>query len=564
MNSLFVAVISFTGFYLAYRFYSTFLSDKIFDVSDKNITPAHQFNDGRDFVPTNRHILLGHHYTSIAGAAPIVGPAIAIIWGWVPAVLWIVFGAIFIGAVHDFASLVVSARYEGRSIGDLTGDLIGPTARMLFLIIIFFLLLIVIAVFALIIGIMFTMFPATVFPVWFEIPIAVALGYYVYAKNGNITFWSIVAIILMFLSIYIGAKMPLTMEMLGVPTANVLQVWMIILLIYAYIASTIPVQFLLQPRDYINSHELYIGLGLLITGLVVTTFKSGSDFVAPAYNFNVNGAPLVIPFLFITIACGAISGFHCLVSSGTTVKQMNMESDSRQIAYGGMLLEGVLAIMAIVACGAGFSSVAEWNVHYGNWTAADGLGAKVGAFIQGSSHFLASLGISKELTIALPAVIVVSFAATTLDTATRIQRYIISELAKNARVKVLTGRHPATFVAVASALALALSEGTGKGGLLLWPLFGATNQLLAGLALMVVSIYLVRKGKNALYTAIPMILMIFVTGWASLINLKDFIHASNWLLTSLSIVILLLELWLIVEGFKFMILNKKMSLKTSA
>lgn len=557
MNSLLVAAISFIGFYAAYRFYSRFLSEKIFEISDANPTPAHRFSDGRDFVPTNRRILLGHHYTSIAGAAPIVGPAIAIIWGWVPAVLWIVFGAIFIGAVHDFSSLVVSARYDGRSIGDLTGDLIGPTARTLFLVIIFFLLLIVIAVFALIIGIMFTMFPATVFPVWLEIPIAVALGYYVYAKKGNITLWSLIAVALMFVSIYVGAKMPLGLEMLGVPAASVLQVWMVILLIYAYIASTLPVQYLLQPRDYINSHELYIGLGLLLLGLIITTFKTGSDFVAPAVNLNVEGAPLIIPFLFITIACGAISGFHCLVSSGTTVKQLNAETDSRQIAYGGMLLEGVLAIMAIVACGAGFASAAEWNVHYASWTAANGLGAKVGAFIQGSAYFLTNLGLPADLASALPAVIVVSFAATTLDSATRIQRYIISELASSVGAKALTGRHPATLAAIGTALALALSEGTGKGGLLLWPLFGATNQLLAGLALMVVSAYLVKKGKNSMYTSVPMVLMLFVTGWASLINLRGFIQSHNNLLISISVIILLLELWLVVEGVRFLLNSKK-------
>ena len=548
MNSLLVAVLAFVAFLLAYRFYARFISARLFGLSESAVTPAHEFSDGVDYVPTHRHILLGHHYTSIAGAAPIVGPAIAIIWGWVPAVLWVVFGSIFMGAVHDFSTLVVSARHQGRTIGDITTHIIGPTARTLFLIIIFFLLLLVIAVFGLVIAVLFIQYPASVLPIWFEIPLAIALGYFVYARKGNVTLWSLVALGLMFVSIYAGTKLPLSLDMLGVPADKVITVWIFILMIYAYIASVLPVQYLLQPRDFINSHELYAGLAVLFVGVVVVN----KSFVAPAVNVSASGAPLLFPFLFITIACGAISGFHSLVSSGTTVKQMDKETDALPIGYGSMLLEGVLAIMAIVAVGAGFKSAAAWSTHYASWEAAAGLGAKVGAFVEGCGYFISHLGISHQLAAAVAAVIVVSFAATTLDSATRIQRYVVQELAGSMKLGPLTGRHPATLIAVGSALALALAKEGGKGGLVLWPVFGTTNQLLAGLALLVVTVYLVRKGKNTLYTLIPMVFMILMTGWAAVLGLKGFIEKSDWLLAGISGIILFLEVWLIIEAVRIL------------
>lgn len=553
MSSVLVAAASFVGFILAYRFYGNFISKKLFGLAEEAVTPAHKYEDGVDFVPTDRHILLGHHYTSIAGAAPIVGPAIAIIWGWVPAVLWVVFGSIFIGAVHDFAALVVSARNEGRSIGDITENIIGPTARTLFLFIIFFLLLAVIAVFVLVISVLFQLYPASVFPIWFEIPLAMALGYLVYARRGNVALWSIVAVVVMFISIYAGTKMPLTLEMAGVPADQVITVWVVILLVYAYIASTLPVQYLLQPRDFINSHELYVGLGVLFIAVIYVN----KTFVAPAFNPAAVGAPIIFPFLFITIACGACSGFHSLVSSGTTVKQLNRETDARPIGYGGMLLEGVLAIMAIVAVGAGFESAGAWQAHYASWDAAAGLGPKVGAFIDGCGYFISHLGVSRELAVAIAAVIVVSFAATTLDTATRIQRYVVQELSANFKIPLLTKRHPATVIAVGTAAGLALAKGGGKGGLILWPLFGTTNQLLAGLALMVITVFLVRKGKNTLYTLIPMIFMIIMTGWAAVLNLKGFFTKSDWLLTGISGIILILEIWLIAEAVRIFVQIRK-------
>jgi carbon starvation protein len=551
MNSVFLALFALIGYFLAYRFYSRFISQKIYALDPNFKTPAHEFEDNRDFVPTRKSVLFGHHFASIAGAAPIVGPAIAVIWGWLPALLWVVFGTIFIGAVHDMSALVLSARHQGRSIGDLTEQIVGPRARTLFLLIIFFTLLIIIAVFALVIGILFMKYPVTVFPIWFEVPLAMVIGYMFYQKRTNIHLPSIIALILMYISIYLGTFIP--MKMPPLLFGSTLLTWVVILLVYAYFASTLPVWFLLQPRDYINTHELIFGLAVLYLAL----FIGHPTVVAPAFNPSPAGAPPIIPLLFVTIACGAVSGFHSLVSSGTSSKQLDRESDARFIGYGGMVFEGILSTMAIIACTAGFATLATWQGHYASWGAAAGLGPKVTAFVEGGASFVQVFHISRGLAVAFVAVVLISFAATTLDTATRIQRYVVQELAKDYNVKLFQKYHPATMVAVISAFLLAYPNG-GKGGLILWPLFGTLNQLLAGLALLVATLYLAKKAKPVIYTLIPMIFMLIVTGWAMLYNIQRFIAKGNWLLTTIGSIAVLLEIWLVLEAvYAFRIFKKE-------
>jgi len=365
----------------------------------------------------------------------------------------------------------------------------------------------------------------------------------IYKRNANVTLWSLAALVVMYITIYIGTRFPLHIPpILGTE----LTTWVVVLMIYSYIASTLPVQTLLQPRDYINSHELFFGLGVMCVGLLI----AHPTIVAPAVNLHPEGAPSMFPFLFVIVACGAISGFHSLVSSGTTVKQMDRESDAKLIGYGSMLAEGTLSVVVILACTAGFASLEKWNAHYINWTAAQGLGAKIGAFIEGGANFLSALGIGHTLGAALIAVVVISFAATTLDTATRIQRYVIVELARASGFSWLQKRHPATLVAVGSALVLALAKGGGKGGMILWPLFGTTNQLLAGLALLVITLYLVKKGKPAIYTLLPMLFVLGMTGWAMVLNLGNLASGGNWPLTAIGGIVMVLNVWIIVEGIR--------------
>jgi len=541
MNSLVLCVLVYIGFIIAYRTYGRFLGSKLFELSKDAVTPAHELNDGMDYVPASKEILFGHHFTSIAGTGPIVGPAIGVIWGWVPAIIWVFVGSIVMGAVHDFGAMVVSTRHKGKSIGEVTSTIVSPTSRLLFLLVIFLCLFIVISIFAMIIGILFTMYPTVVLPVWLEVPIAVLLGYLVYKKNFNSLVLSLVAVALLYFFVWVGIYVPI--EMPGLFGGSPLVTWVIILMIYAYIASVLPVRTLLQPRDYINSHQLIIAMVLLFLGLLV----AHPPITAPAFVAAPKGAPSMWPFLFITIACGAVSGFHSLVASGTSSKQLSNETHALPIGYGGMLMEGALATIVIMACTAGLGGADAWNVRYAEWAAASGLGAKVSAFVDGGSTFLTAFGMSEPLAVTILGVFVVSFAATTIDTATRIQRYVVSELAETFNIKPLTRRHPATAFAVITALLLALAKPDGKGALTLWPLFGASNQLLAGLALMVVTVYLYRKGKSIVYTGIPMVFMVVMTGWAMVLNVVSFYQKGNWLLLIIDVIIILFVGWMIIE-----------------
>jgi len=558
MNSLILAVLMMVGYFVAYHTYGKFLARKIFKLNPEAVCPSTELQDNHDFVPTKREILFGHHFTSIAGLGPIVGPAIAIIWGWIPAALWVFFGSIFFGAVHDFGALVISLRAKGRSIGDLAADIVNKRVRTLFLLIIFFELWIVIAVFALIMAILFTTYPMAVFPVWFELVIAFALGYLVYKKGKEALWPSIVAVIIMYVTVVIGRYLPIDFQTIfGMSEGLAIITWVIIVLVFdAWLASSLPVQTLLQPRDFINSHQLLIAMAMLTLGVIV----AHPTIVAPATNFAAKGAPPVWPFIFVVIACGAISGFHSLVSSGTSSKQCDTESSSLFIGYGSMLMEGTLGALVIVAVAAGigmglagdggeiFTGAVAFNHHYADWEAAAGLSSKLGAFINGSANMIQSYGIPAKIALAVMAVFIVSFAATSVDTATRIQRYVIVELSNAYNFKPFSGRQAATAFAVITAAALAFYDGSGKGAMKLWPLFGTVNQLLAGLALLVITIYLARRKVNIAYTGIPMVFMVIMTGWAMILNIQKFYNTSNWLLLVIGIAVFILNIWMIVES----------------
>ena len=542
MNSLILAGIAFGGYIVAYHVYGKHLARRVFRIDPNATTPAHEFRDDRDFLPTKRAIVFGHHFTSIAGTGPIVGPAIGIIWGWLPAFLWVLLGPIFIGAVHDFGAVVVSVRNRGRTIGDTAGQIINPRTRVLFLIVIMFLLLIVIAIFAMIIAMLFEMYPASVFPIWMQIPIAVTLGYVLRRTDIPGLPAAIIGTVLLYVTIGIGALVPLRMPPLF--GLQPLTVWVAILLVYAYVASVLPVWKLLQPRDYINGLQLYVAMGGLVIGMIALH----PVMAAPVVAMHPVGAPRLIPGIFIIIACGAISGFHSLVSSGTTSKQITSESDALPIGYGSMLLEGALAVLVLVAVGAAIGDSATWHAHYGSWAASSGLKAKLGAFVTGGANMLAAVGIPRAFAVTAIGVFVASFAGTTLDSATRLQRYVITELSGAVGCRPLTTTHAATSVAVVSAGALALAQGGGKGGLMLWPMFGAMNQLLGGLALLVATVYLVRNGRNSLFTGIPMVFMLAMTAWAMAENFVGFWGAAQWHLVAINAIIIALDVWMIAEA----------------
>ncbi len=548
MNAAVLALCVFAIFALGYRFYAGFLARRVFALAEDEPVPSRELEDGVDFVPTRKDVLWGHHFTSIAGAAPIVGPAIAVIWGWLPALLWVTLGTVMMGAVHDFSALVISLRHRGHSIGEIAGRVISPRVRALFLLIISFLIWIVLAVFAFIIGTLFVSTPGAIFPINVQIGVAMGLGWLVYRRGVSILAPSLVAYALLLTSIFYGNAFA---EAVPAVTKISVSGWVWILLIYSFVASVLPVWLLLQPRDYLNAHQLITGLALLSLGLVVLQ----PAIVAPAINANPEGAPPMIPFLFITIACGAISGFHGLVSSGTTSKQVGCMTDARPIGYGGMLGEGSLGLLAVLASTAGFASFADWSGHYASWGAASGLGAKLSAFVDGGARFIASLGIPFETGQTFIAVMVIAFAATSLDTGARIQRLVISELARTYGIRPLTNRFLAGAVGIAAALLLAVTQAGGKGGLALWPLFGTTNQLVAGVTLLVVSIWLQRNGRPIVYTLVPMLLVAGATIAAMLGEVASYWRNfdEQWLLATSGSVILLADLWVVGEGLRLLL-----------
>ncbi len=560
MDALLIMVISFIGYIVMYQVYGRFIGKNIFKLAQGADVPSVTMEDGVDYVPTKKEVIFGHHFTSISGTGPIVGPAIAIIWGWVPAMIWVFFGSIFMGAVHDFGALIISMRNQGKSIADYTSKYVNNRTRFLFFLIVFLELWIVIAIFGLVIAVVFAMYPTSVLPVWCEVAIALYLGHAIYKQGKNIITWSIIAVVLMYITVFIGAYLPITMPTIaGIPPTGV---WTIVLLTYAFFASTLPVTTLLQPRDFINSHQLMIVMVLLVIGVFVSAFFANLSIVAPAVQMSPAEAPPMWPFLFITIACGAISGFHSLVSSGTSAKQVRYETDSLFVGYGSMLMEGALATLVIIAVAAGIGmgyvtksgetlmGVAAWTTHYSSWAAAAGLGSKVAAFVDGSANMIASFGVPASIAVVIMGVFVASFAGTTLDTATRIQRYILSELFDSVKLTALTGKYVTTFLAVGTALLLAFASGpSGNGALKLWPLFGAVNQTLAGLALIIITVYLKDKGGvKWLISGIPALFMLVMTIWALILNQTHFGAAHNVLLQVVNAIILILAVWITVEG----------------
>lgn len=559
MNSIYLVLISLLFFFIGYKYYSAYISKYLFSLEDDIITPAHEFEDEVDYVPTKKHILFGHHYTSIAGAAPIIGPCIAAYWGWLPALAWVVLGTVFIGAVHDFGALVISLKEKGKSVGDIAGKLINKRVRIMFLIFVLLLTWLVLAVFAMAISGLFVSVPTAVIPVNVEIIIAILIGYIIYQKKIDALIPSIVALIILYIFIYVGTFYPVLL-----PFSDQNNAWIILLFIYSSISSLMPVWLLLQPRDFINSHQLIVGLALLFLGIFIAAPVVDAPIIRVS---NESGAPPIFPMLFVTIACGAISGFHGLVSSGTTSKQVNKLKDARMIGYGGMIGEGVLALASTIAAVAGIALVSEchipsvgivenlnWSIYYDTW--ANATKNKATAFVLGGGALIEQLGLPHNIAKTLMAVLVISFAATTLDTATRIQRFIISELGYATKIEILKNRYLATLIAVIPAIVLALwsinDPITGefkKVGWLLWPIFGASNQMLAALIMLILTIYFYKKGKNILILFIPMIFVMSIALISLIFKTQDFYYQNNIFLLIINSLLLALIIWMITEGF---------------
>ncbi|MBA0126104.1 carbon starvation protein A [Haloechinothrix sp. YIM 98757] len=552
MPAVIVLLAVLAVFAVGYRYYSAYLARSVYALDPSYVTPAHRYSDGIDFVPTNKHIVFAHHFISVAGAAPIVGPAIAVFWGWLPALLWVVLGTVFAAGAHDFGALVVSVRHKGRSIGTLAKDVISSRARTLFLLIIYFLVTMVNAVFAVVIATLFVNNPAAVLPVLLTIPLAIGVGQYIYRKRTAALLPSVVALLVVYASIWLGQHVPVSVD----PVASAfgiepLTVWVVLVFAYTFFASRLPVWVLLQPRDYINQQQMVVALAVIVVGVIIGM----NTIAAPAVTDVPADSPPWFPLLFITIACGAISGFHSLVSSGTTAKQLDKESDARYVGYLGAVGEGTLALCSILACTAGVVALSatpasDWQARYADWqTASDGA---LGTFTRGVAGFAENLGVPLATGTVFAAVVVISFAATSLDTAVRLQRYIVQEIAEIVGIRPLARNLTlATAVALSLPIVLALLPGNFAFGTL-WQLFGTTNQLTAGLALAVIAVWVTKRRRNPVVILVPLVFLVAMTSWALVIQLIEFATHEDplqvFLLAPLDAIIFVLAIWLIVEA----------------
>jgi carbon starvation protein len=539
MTAVATVLVCFATYLLFYHFYAKWIARKVFRLDPNAVTPAHELEDGYDYVPSKKYTLFGHHYVSIAGLSPMLGPAIAIIWGWVPAMLWVVLGAVLFGAVHDFGALVMSMRNKGMSIGKSAESIIGPRAKSLFHAIIFFLIALAMGAFVMVVGQLFSaaFYPETVIPSVALMAVAMVIGVLFYKKGFPLARLTAAGLVVTFAAIYLGLALPK-------PDLSP-DSWMSILLVYAFFSSLLPIWLMLQPRDFLNSLLLYLGLGSVFLGFIIMR----PEFVAPALDTHPDGAPPLYPFVFIIIACGAISGFHALVSSGTTAKQIDKETDATFIGYGSMIGESLLGLSSVLACGVGFASAAAWQAHYSDWGQAQVLGNSMSAYINGSAMFLSQLGVPLDLGRSFIALMAVSFAMTTISSATRLLRYNIQEISETVRMPVLGNSYLSSLIAVAAIGFFAFFKVNGQpAGLALWALFGTTNQILGGLTLFALTLFLIQRRAKFFFVLIPMVFMLGTTLIAMVMNVKDFFMAENYLLLAIGSILLMLAVWLGVEG----------------
>ena len=537
MNGIELVLLVLILFSVAYRFYGNLLLKK-YDVNDARKTPAHTMYDGVDYVPAKSPILLGHHFASIAGAGPIVGPVIAAGFGWFPVLLWILLGSIFIGGVHDFSSIIASIRHKSKSIGFVIETYIGIQGKKLFLFFAFATMVLVIAVFTIIVADTFYSIPSSGTSSILFMLLAVLFGYSIYRLKIPLSIATVVGVILLFLTVYLGTIIPIHLDK---------QIWQIILLLYVFVASVTPVWILLQPRDYLNSFFLYS----LILGGVLGIFFLNPSIKMPSYtSFELEKVGYLFPALFVTVACGAISGFHSLVGSGTTAKQLDKESDAKIVGYGGMLIEGLLAVISLTAVASMTNS--EFMDILKNKGAVPAFSLGVARFI----NAIPFLNISIENAQSFSALAVSAFALTSLDTATRLGRYMLQEFFESKEKEksniLFRNRYFATFITVLFGAMLTFSGQSMS----IWPVFGSANQLLAALALLALSVWVIYLKKNALFVLIPMIFMFSVTLTALGMLIYTNTIGGNYLLAIISFLLFILAISIGFKAYSILVNGK--------
>jgi carbon starvation protein len=550
---------------VAYRVYGRFISRQL-QLDNSRPTPAVVFNDGVDYVPAPASLLMGQHFSAIAAAGPIVGPVLAGIWfGWLPAALWIVIGAIFIGGVHDASSLAASIRHKASSVGELARQYMSPTSHILFLTFMWLTLVYVIVAFTDITGQTFkyvtadTAFgPGVAFSSVVYLLLGVLLGVLLYKFHLNLTVATLIFLPLVFVTVWIGPRAPAPiLDFLG---AISVKEWDAILLVYCFVASLLPMWLLLQPRGYLGGWFLYVTIGVGLCGALF----GGYSIQYPAWNVEgmhslLNGKP-ILPILFITVACGACSGFHAIVSSGTTSKQLKCETDARVVGYGAMLLEALVAILALatVMMLAPGDAMLKQDPNL--------------VYASGLANYMGLLGIDFKVALAFALLAFSTFVYDTLDVSTRLARYVLQELFG---WKSMAGAVAATFITLLAPFAILMAT-REKGYLVAWPIFGTSNQLMASLTLLAVSVWLRHTGRRVIYAVIPMVFMMAMTLWSLVLQIMTFVKVvPDWIkggavkpdmLVSgvVGIALFVLAVWLILEAVRVLIMKRGKGLPISA
>jgi carbon starvation protein len=536
LNAALIAILGAVWFVLAYRVYGSFIARRLMLPDDSRATPAHRLRDEVDYVPASPAILFGHHFSSIAGAGPIVGPMLAYgMFGWLPALIWVVLGSVFIGAVHDYTSMMVSVRSGGVSIADITERHVSPTARWIFATFLWLALVLVIAVFAVLTAQTLAEKPEIVVPTLGLMVLAMLFGLAVYRRGLNLWIGTALALVILVALVVAGDVYPVHASY---------EFWLVFALVYSFVAATLPVWILLQPRDYLSMYLLMAGLLAGFVSLLVMR----PEITGPAFiGFNSPQGP-IWPLLFITVACGAVSGFHAVVSSGTSAKQLSRESDARVVAFGGMLTEGALAMLVILL----MSAVLFWDTApsaaLGDFVFRTSLadkGANI-TFGRAMGRALENIGIPLQFGIAFGVLMLNAFILTTLDTCARLTRFIVAESAGR-RVPLLRNRYLATAISLIGAYFLT----TGNSWRVLWPAFGAANQLIAALALLVVSAYLFGYRRKTVFTLVPGVFMLITTEAALFYQLFwQYLPKGNVALAVVAVVLMTLGIVVAVEVYR--------------
>lgn len=545
MNGLALLLIASVCFLGGYFLYSRYVG-KVLGIDPSRRTPAHTRRDGVDYIPAYPTVLFGHHFAAIAGAGPIVGPVLAAEFGWASVALWIVLGCIFIGAAHDMIALFLSVRHEGESIGTVIGDVLGKPGRVLFLLFSWSALVLVLAEFTRQIAATFVADPAIATASLLFIAEAVVFGLCVYRLKMPVLWASLIFVPVMFAFVWVGNVFPLDVcAMFGMTKAGATSFWTVVLLVYCFFASTMPVWLLLQPRDYLNAYLLYAMMALGFLGVFVAHPTLHIDAFAGFSAVGRGGVPeLLFPFLFVTVACGACSGFHALVASGTSAKQLDSEKSIRPIAYGGMLLEGVLAIIALIGVAGTYMSQKEYVAAVQTMEPVQMFASTIAGFCVSIFEAVGlSQEVGKRMAESFMLLSVSAFLMTTVDAGTRLARFSWQELvacvparkcgsdaSKTGRGKAFGFFHNMYVgTTIVCALGAALLLGNPKAAKSLWTIFASANQLLASLTLLAATLWFVRNGKPCWITLIPMCFMLSVSSYALIAIFAAALGAGDWM-----------------------------------